>query len=97
MKWYKVSLTNEQIKRGVHTAIQDDFTSLWMEVNAPEDAAMFDSIKTAGKGITLYLSPGSVKFMIDIINQYLGEETERPKINEVGLLVGNNKAWEMLK
>jgi hypothetical protein len=97
MEWYKIFLTNEQIRNGVQIQIQDQFTNLWMKLKAPKDVTMFDDARTEVKGKTIYFSPGAIAFMIDIINQYLGEETERPNINEVALLVGHDSAWGLLK
>lgn len=92
MPWYKIELTNEQIKNRVATHIQDEFFRLFTEAMGPEDAAMFDS----KDGTIIYFSPGATSFFIDVINQYMGVATERPSSTEIGLLVGHDKAWDIL-
>ncbi len=96
MSWFKIHLTFQQVQKSVVRRIQDEFEGLWSELKGPEDAAMFDDLKPATQGKTIYFSPGSTKFMMDIINQYLGEETEPPRSSDVVLLVGHADARKKL-
>ncbi len=87
MKWYKIDLTLEEIAQGTLLYIHNQFSTLCLKSGTPKEAAMF-----AGgldeEGEILYFSPASVVFMKDIIQQYKGEETERPDISRLTLLVG---------
>ncbi|MGB3477922.1 MAG: hypothetical protein WBB67_02045 [bacterium] len=96
MSWFKIHLTFEQVKNEVVLKIQNEFERLFTEHKGPEDAAMFDDLKPLTEGDTIYFSPGSTKFMMDIINQYLGEETEPPISSDVVLLVGHADAKKKL-
>jgi hypothetical protein len=92
MLWYKITLTDEQMKRGVYSYIQDQFFQAFRESGGPDDAAMFQDTKE--KKI-FYFTPGTTKFFMDGINQYMGEETEKPTRTEVALLVGHDKIWNI--
>ncbi len=89
MKWYKIDLTLEEIAQGTLLHIHNQFSTLWFKSSAPKEAAMFAG-GLDDEGETLYFSPASAVFMEDIIQQYKGEETERPNISKLVLLVGYN-------
>ena len=91
MSWYKIKLTEEQVRNAVVSLIQNQFTQAFLEYRGPEDAAMFGSIK----GNIIYFSPSTTAFFMDVINQYLGEDSKRPERSEVALLVGHDKAWRL--
>lgn len=97
MKWYRIFLTNEQIMQGVHIQLQNQFSSIWLKMQANENAAMFDEIRSTEKGKYIYFSPGASIFFIDNINQYMGVEVDAPNITSVALLVGRDSAWNLLK
>lgn len=93
MPWYKITLTDQQVREGVVLRIQNQFTQEFMKAKGrPEEAAMFNGLK----GNIIYFSPSTTKFFMDVINQYLGEETERPARTKVALLVGHDKVWNIL-
>lgn len=96
MKWVKIHLTLDQVKNGVHVGTQNEFAARWRAERAPKDAAMFDSAPLELAGKTLYFSPGSIRFLQDIIDGYAGAEIERPDVTEVALLVGHADVFHAL-
>jgi len=101
MTWKSVFLTSEQVVCGELFKIQDDFEQVFMTMLAPKGAAMFgDSLGENEEGnveLHVYFSPDACKKFDVVLSQYAPEPCERPAKDSVSLLVGYNKAWDMLE
>jgi hypothetical protein len=75
--------------------MQNLFIDLFLKVKGPRDAAMFASTVTE-EGEDVYFSPGAIALIESIIDQHPGEETERPNVRKLALLVGHDEVWDTL-
>ncbi|MBT3424507.1 MAG: hypothetical protein HOB17_12400 [Candidatus Marinimicrobia bacterium] len=92
MKWFKVSIEPEDVARGVHIRIQEDFNKVFMALHAPKEMALFSNTLLGNKTLDLYFSPGSYPFVKIINNKYNGTEIEELPPKDVVLLVGHADA-----
>ena len=97
MPWYEITLSSEQLDAGVSEEIQSSFETLFVDAGAPPGMALFcDSF--AVPQYSMYFSPDSVEYALDIISAYSGDPCDQPNAREVTLLVGDrDTAWELLE
>ena len=88
MAWYKVTLTDDDIRARKHLSLQDKFGALFLANKTPKDAAMF--CNRAGIGNHFYFSPGAARIANSLIAQYGGVECPTPKAADLSLLVGGS-------
>lgn len=93
MGWYCITLTQDETAAGTQLKIQDEFMRLFMDANAPREAAIFGSNPMTRKtpGVTIYFSPGSVAFAEQLITKYGGKPCEKPP-RDVALYGGHADA-----
>ena len=93
MPWYKVTLSDNDIRAHRMTELQDAFSDLHLEAGDPDDAAIFHT-NDAGPGSVLYFSPAASRIAMQLVVQFTGVETAAPTRDGLGLFVGRPLAWE---
>jgi len=91
MTWHKVTMNSEQVANKLHSKLQNQFKTLFMDVKAPIDMALFSSNFSSNDEINIYFSPGSIQYASSIISQYGGVKCDQPN-EKPSLLVGHADA-----
>jgi hypothetical protein len=55
MNWYKVELTEDQIRAGAFNRMQEEFQKWYASANAWRETALFSCGREDGRGVTLYI------------------------------------------
>ncbi len=95
MKWYKVSLTVNQIGNNQGDKLIDEFREIYREEDEPEDMALFSGNDVI-EGRTYYFSPGAVRYALIILSFYSGSKCDSPPFEEVTLELGARDAKDRL-
>jgi hypothetical protein len=95
MKWYKISLTFDQIAKDQGRQLIDDFQEIYSEEDAPEEMALFSGNDDA-QGRVYYFSPGAVKYALIILSFYSGSKCDAPPFDKVVLELGTPDAKDRL-
>ncbi|HIE64230.1 MAG: hypothetical protein ABGX83_01860 [Nitrospira sp.] len=95
MKWYKVSLTKDQLANNQANKLVGEFQEIYSEEEEPEEMALF-SWNDDTEGRTYYFSPGAVKYVLIILSFYSGSKCDAPSFEEVTLTLGARDAKERL-
>jgi len=87
-QWHKIVFSHSQITAGDESELMDMFNTLFMELGAPQNFALFSEIPKSGPDLIHYLSPAASKDMGSIIRKYSGTPCEKPENVKLRLLVG---------
>jgi hypothetical protein len=94
--WYKVSLT-AGIGTAEEEAIQNEFSRLYSDHNAPREAALFRTLlRPLLTGNDLFFSPRAGQIASYLVARYAGKVCSAPWLSELELLVGNEGWREIL-
>lgn len=98
MSWYKVELTDAQLREGKALEIHDKFDSVWLANGCPEGFCLFNNKENGDITFTYYFSPDSVELMMKVIKEFNGEECSRPDRDEVIVnpQIGNQNCGDQL-
>ena len=96
MPWYKVTLSDSDIRANRLDALRDTFSQLHLGAGDPDDAAIFFYKDDLSPGSILYLSPGAARIAMQLVLEYSGVESAAPMRSQVGLLVGRQLAWNIV-
>ena len=94
MDWTKVTMTAEQVARGDHMKLQDDFGARFMALGAPKGVAMY-SLRD-GDDFCYYFSPQSSAISDPITAGMKTEKCDKPSKDGIAFLVGNESDREAL-
>ena len=99
MSWFKVSLTNDQVKIGGLINLQEDFKELYLKNNAPEGMALFTGKPEWDNQLIypVYFSPVSLQFARILVSSYSGVPCEQPKKEDMELLAGRPVDFNLLR
>ena len=102
MDWYKIKVEWDDVADGLHITVQKEFESIFFELVAPEEMALFGELSLQSREspcFNLYLTPSCLPKMQTLVNTYNGVSCENPKKQGIrlALLVGRAKAWELLE
>jgi hypothetical protein len=89
MPWFKVTVSVNDLYKGLDTGIQNEFDSLFIAAGRPEDAALFAN-RMSPAGIELYFSPRASRFAYRLIAQYGGVPCAEPSGN-ISLIGGHRQ------
>ena len=90
--WYEITLTDEDVSAHRHMQLQKEFMARFLVCDPPKEAAMFDD-RGVVKGHHFYFSPSAGEFCLSLIARWKGQPCDRPKLENIGLLVGHESAW----
>lgn len=93
MKWYKITLTSDQVSNNQGTKLLDALEEVYDEEDEPEDLAIFSGYDEAG-GITYYFPPSSVKYALILLSFYAGSKCDAPQFEDISLALGDSGAKE---
>ena len=98
MNWFKILLTDEQIKAGEIKELQKGFRDLFHEAGLPNEMALFTGQPLDNGEHPFYLTPVCSKLAENLISYYSGMPCEKPRKDglEPTLVIGFNKAWDLL-
>ena len=98
--WYHIILEKNQIESGAIYGIQLQFDDFFEKASRPDGMALFldkfTSVNSHKKRLRLFFSPAGAHIAESIINGYLGSRCSPPQKSSIDLLVGSNKAWDLL-
>lgn len=95
MKWYKVSLTDNQIANNQEHRLINEVQEIYSEEGEPEEMALFSG-NDITEGRTYYFSPGAVKYTLIVLSFYSGSKCDAPPFEEVALALGSGDAKDRL-
>jgi len=96
MPWYKKSLTVNQIINGTNENIRKEFSYIYkMLTFRPKDMFLV-SQTDASKGVSLYISPGSVKHVQGIIDKYTFLQDVKPTDKKIIVIVGEQEDFKKI-
>ena len=98
MAWYKIILTEKQVKDGEVKNLHQSFRNFFYEVKNPSEMGLFAGSPLDNGGLPFYLTPACEKPAKSLISRYSGTSCEKPKKLpfEPTLSIGYNKAWDLL-
>ncbi len=91
MKWYKITLTKDQISNNQGNKLIDELHEIYREEDEPEDMALFLG-KHETEHRTYYFPPSSVKYVLIILSFYSGSKCDAPRFDEVEVALGASDA-----
>ena len=95
MAWLKVTISAEDVAKGLHTHLQEKFQAVTGRMRGAKDVAMFGPKDPAGPYIC-YFSPGCVPLVGGFLQARGAVACEAPARGEVQLLVGDAEALNQL-
>lgn len=95
MTWYKVTFTMDEVARGDHMKIQDEFLNAVMAAGSPRDLAMFGRLEDSF--VIRYFTPASATHCAALLSTYSAVPCDNPGNDDMSLVSGHNKAWRMLR
>ena len=95
MPWYKVCLSLDDVTADVQFRIQKEFEAFFMTSGSPKDVALFSGAVGDG-GVEIFFSPQAGQLARALVDEYHGEESEKPSATKVALFVGHADAREQL-
>jgi hypothetical protein len=98
MSWFEILLTKDQVRTGEIKRLQKGFRDAFHKAGLPNEMALFAGIPRDDGEYPFYLTPACSKFAEAFISEYSGRPCEKPKKTalEPSLLIGFNKAWDLL-
>jgi len=91
MKWYKVTLTKDQVEKKQGQRLVEELQEIYEEEDEPEELALF-SVNDKLGGVTYYFPPSTVKYALIIFSFYCGTRCHAPQEEEVALVLGDSNA-----
>ena len=95
LTWYKASLTMDQIISGRNEEIRKDFSYVLRLLTFRNPKLFLLSVKN-DRGVELFISPGSVKEMQDLIKKYDFSLDRKPKGEKISLILGDEVEFRKL-
>jgi len=89
MKWYSITLPDEQTGNDRHTILRDAFAHLFTRLGVPPEVGMF-AHSVNGKE-AYYFSPGAVQIARPLLIAYGAVECEPPQREELSLVFGHSE------
>ena len=98
MSWTRIILNKDQIKAGEIKKLQHKFREIFHELGMPNEMALFTGKPQDNGDLPFYLTPACSKPAENLIANYSGISSEKPKKGAIGtvLVIGFNKAWDLL-
>lgn len=101
ISWYKFSYSRQETFRGHGSELQDEFLKIYMAMLAPESVSLFVSRDVLVDPTMYFVSVGEVSDIYQRIVQtfvkfHNGTPCEKPKHEDVALLVGNSNSWNLI-
>jgi hypothetical protein len=98
MSWFEILLTKEQVRAGEIKRLQQGFRDAFHEAGWPNEMGLFAGIPRINGEHPFYFTPACSRFAEAFISEYSGRPCEKPKKTafEPSLLIGFNKAWDLL-
>ncbi len=90
MKWYRISLPQEQVAEGVMQRYKDDFYKAFKAANAPRMMALFQREGQDG-GLELFFTPDCGEHAASLLAEWNVAHCEPPQMAGLELLVGFNE------
>ena len=81
MNWYKVELTEDQIRAGQLNRLQDEFQTWYVSLNAWKDTALFSRGGEDDLGVTLYICSKSPVHIEALCHMFPAKPCEPPEPN----------------
>jgi hypothetical protein len=81
MNWYKLELTEDQIKAGQLNRMQDEFQKWYVSLNAWRDTALFSRGREGDLSVTLYIYSKSPVHAEALCHMFPAEPCEPPEPN----------------
>ena len=91
MAWLKVTISAEDVAKGLHTHLQEKFQMVTGRMRGAKDVAMFGPRDPAGEYVC-YFSPGCLPLVGDFLKARGAVECAAPSSHEVRLLAGDAEA-----
>lgn len=90
--WYRKSLGDGVEAFQPARQIQDAFLPLYATSGQPMDMAIFSRLDFEANVITIYFSPGASH----VAKSFGATACEKPPIEDLGLVAGNDRCWNLL-
>ncbi len=97
MPWFKALLTYHQLAGEEPQALRKKFSEIWSDSDSPKEMALFCELDTSAEGLSVYFSPGCLPVAESLISSYSGSPCDRPKKEDIAMLVGHPNALHLLK
>jgi hypothetical protein len=99
MPWHKIVMNRDEAIRGKGSQLQREFEAIFFTFLGPEQLALFTLRDMLAEPRLYYVSlPEDMKPHPDLfLERYSATPCEKPKKSDVGLLVGDMAAWDMLE
>ena len=95
MKWYKITLSAEEVVSGKKEAIRMQFDVFLKKAGNPKDAVLF--VRGLGKEeVEVFISPKAAELATTLVKEYSAIECERPAKDNLYLLLGSPQALDIL-
>lgn len=95
-KWYKVTISRQDVAGMKHMALQTAFEKLFTANGGPQDAAMFTRSE-AKFPFEFFFSPGAAYISKALLAKFSAVVCDAPKASSLSLLVGASDASKLLK
>lgn len=96
MFWFKIDLDIEDLVDDKISFIRNQYEAIWFANGAPKEAPLFTS-KAPKDPCSIFFSPNAVKIGKILIERYNAIQCGKPYKQEVGLLIGHDSDWKLLK
>ena len=96
MSWYKISLDKVDLIDDKISIIRNLYEAIWLANGAPKEAPLF-ATKAPKDPCSIFFSPGAAKIGKILIEKYNAIQCKKPPKQEVGLLIGHDSDWKLLK
>jgi hypothetical protein len=93
MGWYKITFQPDDVSAGLHSAMCNQYDSLFAVLAAPVDAVMYADMDPTV--VRYYFSPSAAALAIGLIRLYGGVECSVPDRSSVTMVVGHSDAADI--
>jgi hypothetical protein len=95
MSWYVVEINEPALLGGSYHRLCRQFQQAFIAASAPGEMAMFVQ-STQGDVRRVFLSPGSLQYIANLVEDYEGRSCSPPDIGSVILVYGTPEAFSQL-
>jgi len=96
MSWFKIDLNTKDLVDDKISFIRNQYEDIWFANGAPKESPLFAS-KAPKDPCSIFFSPGAAKIGKIFIEKYDAIQCKKPPKQEVGLLIGHDSDWKLLK
>lgn len=94
--WYSIDINEACVLGGEYHRLCRQFQQAFIAAGAPADMALFAETNVLNDSRRIFLSPGSLQHMSNVIEQFEGYPCDSPEVSNVTLVFGVPSAKSLL-